>query len=109
MVFGEGVRMPSYNVAGTFFGIGQMRLPTANFPRFILMLFILFCLIFRTAYQGVFYEMMTTDMRKPAPKSIIDLYEGNYSMIVPYTFDQFNHISGDLGRLNESYPGIDER
>jgi hypothetical protein len=52
LVYGKNVNMPSFNVIGTFFGIGQTKLPDNNFGRIILMAFILFCLIFRTAYQG---------------------------------------------------------
>lgn len=52
VIFGENVKMPGFNVIGTFFGIGQTKLPENNFARIILMSFIIFCLIFRTAYQG---------------------------------------------------------
>jgi hypothetical protein len=80
VVYGEGVRMPAYNVVGTFFGISQMRLPTTFFARALLLHFIWFCLIFRTAYQGVFFEMFTTDMRKPQPRTFNDLIERNYTI-----------------------------
>jgi hypothetical protein len=52
LVYGENVRVPAYNIVGTFFGIGQIKLPEGNFARILLMIFILFCLIIRTAYQG---------------------------------------------------------
>jgi hypothetical protein len=52
LVYGKDVNMPSFNVIGTLFGIGQTKLPDNNFGRIILMTFIIFCLIFRTAYQG---------------------------------------------------------
>jgi hypothetical protein len=81
IVYGEGVRVPALNVLGTFFGIAQTHLPTTFFARAILILFIGFCLIFRTAYQGVFYELMTTDMRKPQPKTFNDLIERNYTIV----------------------------
>lgn len=55
IVFGLKVQTPSLNVAGTFFGIAQHKLPSNNFARIILILFVYFCLIFRTAYQGVFF------------------------------------------------------
>lgn len=53
VVFGNKVRTPSLNVVGAFFGISQVTLPENNFARMILLLFIYFCLIFRTAYQGM--------------------------------------------------------
>jgi hypothetical protein len=54
LVFGENVSIPAYNIVGTFFGIGQLKLPEGNFARILLMIFILFCLVVRTAYQGEF-------------------------------------------------------
>lgn len=52
-VYGKEVKMPSFNVVGTFFGIGLTRLPGNNFARIILTSFTIFCLVFRTAYQGM--------------------------------------------------------
>lgn len=50
--YGEKIKMPCLNVISTFFGIAQKKLPENNFGRMILMFFVIFCLIFRTAYQG---------------------------------------------------------
>lgn len=52
IVFGDKVQHPSLNVVGAFFGINQNRAPQNNFARAIFILFVLFCLIIRTAYQG---------------------------------------------------------
>lgn len=54
IVYGHMVKLPAFNVLGTFFGIGQTRLPENHFARIILMFFIIFCLIIRCAYQGMF-------------------------------------------------------
>lgn len=59
-VFGNNVNSPAFNILVALFGECQNILPTRNFARYILMLFILFCLIIRSAYQGVQYEMMMT-------------------------------------------------
>jgi hypothetical protein len=77
--YGKNVQYPAFNVVGTFFGIGQLRLPTQNFSRIILITFIIFCLIMRTAYQSVQFEMMTKEMRKPLPKTVRDLVKQNYT------------------------------
>jgi hypothetical protein len=79
MIYGENVNTPAFNVVSIFFGIGQTRLPLENFSRIILMIFIIFCLIIRTAYQGVQFDMMTKDMRKPIPKTIADLVDMGYT------------------------------
>lgn len=79
--YGGPVESPALNVIHIFFGISQMKLPDASIPRFILMLFIVFCLIFRTCYQSMMFEFITTDMRKPPPATIEDLIEMNYTIV----------------------------
>lgn len=51
-VYGKRVEHAAFNVIGAFFGIGQVKLPSGNFPRILLMFFVMFCLVMRTAYQG---------------------------------------------------------
>jgi hypothetical protein len=80
VIYGRAVTTPAYNVVGTFFGVSQSRLPKTNFPRMVLMFFILFCLVIRTAYQGVFFELMATDMRKPVPTTVKGLIDENYTI-----------------------------
>jgi hypothetical protein len=52
VIYGRGVNSPTFNMVGAFFGMGQTVEPDSSFGRMILMGFILFCLVFRTAYQG---------------------------------------------------------
>ncbi|KAL7011990.1 hypothetical protein ACKWTF_014554 [Chironomus riparius] len=81
LFYGGPVHSPALNVIHIFFGISQMKLPDASVPRFILMLFITFCLIFRTCYQSELFEFMTSDMRKPPPNDVEDLIERNYTIV----------------------------
>ncbi|KAG5671281.1 hypothetical protein PVAND_001486 [Polypedilum vanderplanki] len=80
--FGKGINNPAYNALGIFFGISQLRLPREFYPRSILLIFICFCLIIRTCWQSMMFELMTTDMRKPLPASINDLIKMNYTVVV---------------------------
>lgn len=57
-VFGALVRNPMFNIIVVFFGQGQIILPGRNLARYLLMMYILFCLIIRTGYQGVQFELM---------------------------------------------------
>jgi hypothetical protein len=79
LIYGEEVKTPAFNVVAIFFGVSQLQLPESNFPRIILMHFILFCLVIRTAHQGVFFELMASDMRKPVPTTIEELVYQNYN------------------------------
>lgn len=45
-------RSPMFNMLRNLFGISQTILPIKNFGRILLMTFVLFCLVMRTAYQG---------------------------------------------------------
>jgi hypothetical protein len=89
LFFGYNIGSPAFNLLGIFFGIGQVRLPAANFARIVLMAYIIFCLIIQTAYQGVFFEMLTHDLRKPQMEIIDDLYENSYVIYGPQGFSSF--------------------
>lgn len=80
--FGSNVNTPTMNLFQHFFGFGQTILPEMNFARFILMVFILFCLIMRTAYQGKMFEFLTSDVRKKAVATIEKIVEKNMTIFV---------------------------
>ncbi|CAG9806529.1 unnamed protein product [Chironomus riparius] len=82
LIFGKDVDTPSLNVVAIFFGISQTKLPFRNFPRIILVTFIMFCLVLRTAYQGVLFEMIAGDLRKPLPKTLDDLHDMDYKILL---------------------------
>ncbi|CAG9809759.1 unnamed protein product [Chironomus riparius] len=84
MFYGENVKTPIFNVVGTFFGISQTSLPDANFPRILLMTFILYCLILRTAYQSLLFEYVATDMRKSSPTTVDELLEADFTLYSEY-------------------------
>ncbi|KAL7051756.1 hypothetical protein ACKWTF_004599 [Chironomus riparius] len=86
MVYGHKVDTPFWNVISIFFGISQTKLPNTNFSRFILIIFIYFCLIFRTCFQSKFFEFMTSEPRHPQPKTFGDLINEGYKL---YTMEAF--------------------
>lgn len=99
--YGTGIKMPAYNALGIFFGISQKRLPTQSFPRFLLVSYTIFCLIFRTAYQGVLFDYTTTNVRMAVPESFDEILEGNYSVIfIDYNLREFESREV-LRRVNE--------
>jgi hypothetical protein len=83
LVIGENVNTPSLNVAAHFFGLGQIEIPQRNFARFLVMMFILYCLIIRTTWQSKMFEFMQKEMRKPEVKTIKEAnetYGKNYNL-----------------------------
>lgn len=50
--YGTTVKDNMFNLIRAFFGMSQDILPVENFPRILLIVFITFCFVMRTAYQG---------------------------------------------------------
>jgi len=81
-VIGRDVTAPTMNLLAAFFGLGQTQLPSKNFARFLLMLYIIWCLIFRTAYQGVLYDLLKSDGRRPQNTRLEDFIVKNATIHV---------------------------
>jgi len=80
LVYGHKVDTPIWNIVCIFFGISQMKLPNSNFSRSIWIMFIYFCLIFRTCFQSKFFEFMTSESRQSPPKTIDDVIDMQYNV-----------------------------
>lgn len=92
-VFGSGVKDPYMNVLIAMFGSSQTIVPRRNFARYLLMLFLMYCLVMRTLYTGSLYrflqskvyhkevqsinEMVQKDFRFYTVANIIDLVQGH--------------------------------
>jgi hypothetical protein len=94
IIFGVNVHHPTYNVVGIFFGMGLHSQSTHNFGRIIMIVFVFFCLIIRTAYQGVQFEMMSKEMRKLPVKNVDELHEKNYTILIceMLTINSYNFV-----------------
>lgn len=97
-VFGRRVQTPILNLFQTVFGLGQMVLPGRNFARYILTMFILLCLVMRTAYQGKMFEFIQKEMRKPVVQTIREMIDDNFTIYHPLgyreVFAQFEILNG---------------
>ncbi|KAL7012941.1 hypothetical protein ACKWTF_015113 [Chironomus riparius] len=105
-IYGVKIQKPALNVISAFFGIAQHKVPRKSFPRCLLIIFVLFCLIFRTCYQSKMFEFMTTEPRHPSPKSFQDLKIKNYTMytnISPKIVDKMiNEDKNELPVIKQS-------
>lgn len=93
-IIGRGVRNPSLNIAVIWFGLSQINLPPRNFARFLVIQFIFYSLIMRTAWQGKVYEFMQKDMRKRQIRDIDEVAGQNFSIFVGTSL----FITSDLKR-----------
>lgn len=79
-VIGQGNRTPALNIFRIFFGLPQTASPRRNFARYLLMVFILFSMLVRTAYKQKMFEFLQKSMRKPTLTSIAELIHENYTV-----------------------------
>jgi hypothetical protein len=90
-VFGRNVRSPVLNVVRIFFGDSQTILPRRNFARFLLIVYLFYCLIIRTAWQGKLFEFLQKEIRKRQVTSTDEMVEtgmeihlGDYQKLADY-------------------------
>jgi hypothetical protein len=81
-VFGPDNRWPTLNLVSVFLTGGRFRLPDRNFARFLLMMFMIWCLIIRTCYQSKLFENLNNDMRHPAVKTFAEFNERNFTILI---------------------------
>lgn len=79
LVFGEGIKNPNLNLVIAIFGGNIRPEPRNNFARFILMLFLIFCLIMRSLYQGSLFRFIQSKVNHKEAQSIDDMLEKNFN------------------------------
>ena len=90
-VFGHGVRYHYLNMLLIFVGGSQHHLPKGNFARYLLMTFILFCLVQRTLYQGSLYNFFQSDNRAAEVETIDEMIARDFDYIMlPAYFNLLN-------------------
>jgi hypothetical protein len=82
LVFGERIRVPTINFVAIIFGLGQTVLPRKSFARFLLIMFIILCLILRTCHQSLLYTLMQAEIRKPELQTIDEAIKKGYTFIM---------------------------
>ena len=92
-VIGTYVRNPAFNIFSTLMGIGFKVLPKTNVARMLLMNWILFCLIFRTAYQGKYFEFLTTNPTKKPIKTFEELADKKFTIYSEFKDRTLNYDS----------------
>lgn len=88
-LFGTNVTTPALNVLAAFFGCSQIVCPGRNFARFLLMAFILFSLVIRTAYQGKMFEFLQKEIRKPTVDSLEEMLDNNFTFWVKNGYSMY--------------------
>jgi hypothetical protein len=96
-VYGSNVRNPVMNMIIGILGSQQNVLPKRNFARFILMMFLILCLVMRSAYQGALFENLQSEQRHKEVYTLKSLLQNKFTL---YTYS----IHEDF--INASMPGF---
>lgn len=88
-VYGTGIKTPIMNMLVAICGETQTKLPKRNFSRFLLMMFLLFCLVKRNVYQGALYIFLQSDGRHKEVQSIDEMIEQGFEF---YMFESYTDI-----------------
>lgn len=90
-IFGAGIRYPLYNMLTAALGGSQKKLPQRNFSRFLLMMFVILCLVIRSAYQGALFKFLQSDDHRKDVETIDDMVEQNFEIFMyPSQIDLFD-------------------
>lgn len=90
-VFGP-IKDPFLNMFSIIYGGSHKKLPKRNFARFILMKFLLFCLVMRNAYQGSLYKFLQSDKTDKELETINEMIEQDYELFTyPYQLALFEN------------------
>lgn len=98
-VYGRSINTPTVNFVVIFLTGAQFKIPQRNFARFILILYIMWCLIIRTCYQSGMFNFLQKDVRKPQLASINEIFDRNFTIYVPHKegASLINKLAADRG------------
>lgn len=78
-VFGRNNRSPFMTMLVVANGLVLTRLPGRNFARYLLMVFMLYGMVIRSAYTGTWFKFLKEELRINDPKDMDELISRNYS------------------------------
>ncbi|XP_037813401.1 uncharacterized protein LOC119604695 [Lucilia sericata] len=82
MILGRENDNPAYNMVVISLGGAVAKDPKVPFSRFLLMLWLLATFILRTVYQAFMFYFIKSDLQKPLPKLIAELYYNKYRIFM---------------------------
>ncbi|XP_062539200.1 uncharacterized protein LOC134207510 [Armigeres subalbatus] len=95
-VYGRGNRAPVLTLICVLLVGGVNRCPRRNFARTLVMFWILFTLILRTAYQGSLYRILQTTLNVTSPTTLHGIYDANLDLYMRDSAKQYITIAPEL-------------
>lgn len=85
-VFGRNIKHQYLNIFTGLLAVPFLKLPKRNFSRYILMNFLLFTFVMRSAYQAKLFQIMQAHIHHPEPKTIQEMTELGYKLHISESF-----------------------
>lgn len=85
--FGQSTSSHLTNMFLIVLGFTQTRMPLENFPRLIIMSFILFCMVIRSAYQGSLYGFLQSDGTHQKIQSLDEMIAKDFNFLIGKSFE----------------------
>lgn len=82
IIFGSGTQHPVTNILIGFCGGTQPNLPKQSFPRFLLMMLLIFFLVIRNSYQGSLYKFLQSDSHQRDVQTIDEMIEQEFDLYI---------------------------
>lgn len=92
-IIGKDIQAPAMNVLLIFAGASQVRMPVRNFARFLVIVFVLYSLIIRTAWQAKMFEFLQQEIRKPEVQSFEEMFDKNFTFFMDRSYQFYNEFS----------------
>lgn len=89
LIFGERNQSPFLNLLIVFYGGQMTKLPTKNFARLLLAIYMLYCLVGRNLYQGALFQFLQTEMVGPQVSSIDEMVKKDFSFYMLSTSQEY--------------------
>lgn len=77
-LYGTGIKHPVDNMIAVIFGVSQSKLPRRNFARFLLMMFLIFCLVQRSIYQGSLFIFLQSEGLEKEVQTVEEMVEKDF-------------------------------
>jgi hypothetical protein len=88
-VIGSNISDPYNELLTAFIGGSSHKLPHRNFARYLLMVFILFCLVMRSVYIGGLFKYLRSTEKVTPFKTVDDLISHGYKLYSHFYLEQY--------------------
>lgn len=93
-IYGKSIKSPMLNLFNALLNGNIYKLPKRTFARYLLIVFMIFCFIFRALYQGALYQFLQANGRNPELETIDEMLKEKFTFYVRDTLEySIKHMS----------------